>query len=238
MKQQLNEIITSSYKDFLSTLLEGRRQKHDKLRFFGSYSAHVFSALDYLVEILYVEGKKINTASIYKQLEKLADDLECVRNLWDFKDLSRVKNITCESEDSTLVAVGVLTEDYHSSDDDCYQTAGGYRAYLAKKGTVVYYHLDQYLNVYAKVQSSLMIDHYNNNFFGVSTGNGTTNYEEGQNVVTRTLALNSSFPYKVAAKKETKKIEASIIKIDLTKIKGIVEVNQPEILEFYNLRHY
>ena len=100
------------------------------------------------------------------------------------------EEIECTCEDDYVFAVGRLTEDTKTSDNDPYQTAGGYRGYLSKKGTPVYFKMD--LNgVTLSFEGSCMVDHYNNNIGGVSTGGGTTEYKYGERVETRTIQTAS-----------------------------------------------
>ena len=104
---------------------------------------------------------------------------------------TKIKFITSENQDTNIFASGYLTEDYRDSDPDPYETAGGYRTWVAEKGTKVYYSLDSQNMVNVTFDSNCIVDHYNNNFFGVSTGGGTTKYEIGERVEKR----NYNFGY-------------------------------------------
>jgi hypothetical protein len=89
------------------------------------------------------------------------------------------KSVTCQHDEPKVFAVCRGVEVFHTRDNDCYQTAGGYRSYQSEENPIVY--LEAHQNgIYLRVDSFLMVDHYNNNFFGNSTGGGTTKYEFGQ----------------------------------------------------------
>lgn len=100
------------------------------------------------------------------------------------------KAVNCSHIDKDIFAVALGTEAIVTSDNDCYETAGGYRGYKSAENPIVYLKY-AHNGIYLVFDSSLMVDHYNNNFFGVSTGNGTTKYKEGENVITRSIATNS-----------------------------------------------
>ena len=131
--------------------------------------------------------------------------------------MSQFKEIECTCEDDYVFAVGRLTEDTNTSDDDPYETAGGYRGYLSKKGTSVYFKMG--LNgVYLSFEGSCTIDHYNNNFYGKSTGGGTTEYKYGERVETRTIHTKS---YKI--KDIIKEFNVTLEKMDSKKGKSIID---------------
>ena len=109
------------------------------------------------------------------------------------------QEVTCSHEDKDVFAVAVGSEVIHTSDNDCYETAGGYRTYESDEKPIVYLAVTHY-GIVLKVQSSLMVDHYNNNFFGNSTGNGTSKYEKGKNLCTRTIVTHSYDVAEVCAK--------------------------------------
>lgn len=96
------------------------------------------------------------------------------------------KPCVCSHEDLNIFAIAVGSEIIHTSDNDCYQTAGGYRSYESDDSPLVHLRADEN-GIQLVFESSLMIDHYNNNFAGVSTGNGTTKYKKGENIVSRTI---------------------------------------------------
>jgi hypothetical protein len=93
---------------------------------------------------------------------------------------------------------------------------------------MVEYHLQSDLSIRLVFDSNCEIDHYNNNFFGKSTGGGTTNYEIGERVEKRSVTLGRE-----AFDKSWKSapIKASVRKIDPDKIKGLIEKFQPQLYE-------
>jgi hypothetical protein len=109
------------------------------------------------------------------------------------KILNKIKNVKCSSDEANLIAIGRLAKDIEPCDSDCYETAGGYRTHLAKAGTVVKIYLSAQNTIYMTYEASCLIDHYNNNFFGNSTGGGTTKYKYGENVSTRTHHFTGRF---------------------------------------------
>jgi hypothetical protein len=94
---------------------------------------------------------------------------------------------TCEHANKDVFAAGRLLVDTNTSDSDCYETAGGYRSFIGKAGTPVYFALNGDNSIVIMFDSSCMVDHYNNNFFGNKTGGGTSNYKEGERVEVRTI---------------------------------------------------
>lgn len=97
------------------------------------------------------------------------------------------KSVTCQHDEPKVFAVCKGVEVIHTSDNDCYQTAGGYRCYQSEENPIVY--LEAHQNgIYLRVDSCLMVDHYNNNFFGNSTGGGTTKYEFGEKPCVRYIS--------------------------------------------------
>ncbi len=97
--------------------------------------------------------------------------------------------VTCTHENKDVFAVAVGAEVINTSDNDCYQTAGGYRTYKSSTTPIVYLSVSHY-GIILHFESSLMVDHYNNNFAGVSTGNGTETYKEGEKLVARSIVTN------------------------------------------------
>lgn len=113
---------------------------------------------------------------------------ECMNNPKSYGLDRYISDIDIEPDINTI-GYGTLTEEYKSSDNDPYETAGGYRKYVAEAGTKVSFILDDYNRLYAFIKSSLIIDHYNNNFYGVSTGGGTKVYNVGEFIVNRSLMI-------------------------------------------------
>lgn len=83
-------------------------------------------------------------------------------------------------EGETLIGCGLTDKDINYVNSDAYQTAGGYINGICSKGTpfkmYIGYSYTGFL-LTAKAEVSILTDHYNNNFYGVSTGNGTKNYK-------------------------------------------------------------
>lgn len=114
------------------------------------------------------------------------------------------------------IASGIITKDIYLSDNDCYQTAGGYRNYLLKKGEVVNFKLNTFTGELEVVYDCyLMTDHYNNNVAGVSTGNGTTNYKYGDIKAQKIVNLKTH--------KFTDLVDIEDLQIDLNKGKELIK---------------
>jgi hypothetical protein len=145
------------------------------------------------------------------------------RNKGWYEDMG-VKFVNCTSDEATLIAIGKLDEDFCDTDPDCYETAGGYRAWKALAGTSVKYYLNKDLTVTAKFESNCEVDHYNNNFFGVSTGGGTKNYKIGDRVEIRSVNLGREFLDKNWKNTEFK---ATVKKIDTGKVNGLINEFHP-----------
>lgn len=92
----------------------------------------------------------------------------------------------CTHEKESVFAVALGSDIIHTSDNDCYQTAGGYRLYESNEKPIVYLSVGHY-GISLIVESWLTIDHYNNNICGVSTGNGTRTYDKSGKSVNRTI---------------------------------------------------
>jgi len=134
--------------------------------------------------------------------------------------LNKIKMTTCSSSEDTLFAVGKLNEDLKSCDADCYETAGGYRNFIARKDTVCRFYLTSSNKIYMTYESSCIEDHYNNNFFGNSTGGGNNKYEEGQRTEIRTHHFGAELFSEIL-----KSGIARVIKADYDKAKAICEAN-------------
>jgi len=93
----------------------------------------------------------------------------------------------CTHENESVFAVATTSEIIHTGDKDCYETAGGYRNYESKENPIVYLSLGHH-GISLIVESWLTVDHYNNNICGVSTGNGTNEYDKSGKSVNRTIS--------------------------------------------------
>ncbi len=212
----------------ISVIAEGIRENEESLQFFGSYEGHVFEAMDYIIDKYHeINSGRITTSMMFKAIEKVAKIYEMAKlfERLEVRQDGSFKNITCTSEEKTLFAVGVLDEDYKDGDPDPYETAGGYRSWIAKAGTPVFYYMNADLSVRAVFDSNCVIDHYNNNFFGVSTGNGTTNYQIGERIEKRSVRLERVFIDPTWTKTDFK---ATVKKIDIKKAQNLCAEFVPE----------
>lgn len=217
-------------KDVVGYISEAIKSKDSAFQFFGTHDGNVWSALNHIVQTQYnLSQGEINLEYLFEAIKEVAIIWDMVRYLdSDFSHLENVKKVNCTSPIETLVAVGVLDEDYEDCDPDPYETAGGYRTWKALKGTIVEYHLQSDLSIRLSFDSNCEIDHYNTNFYGVSTGGGTTKYEVGERVEKRGITLGRE-AFSPIWKKAP--IKASLRKIDPDKIKGLIEKYQPELYE-------
>jgi hypothetical protein len=124
------------------------------------------------------------------------------------------KAVTCTHENKDVFAMAIGKEAIHTSDRDCYETAGGYRAYKSSDAPIVYISTSHYGFV-LHVESSLVTDHYNNNVGGLSTGGGTTSYKEGEAVFKRTIGTGLYDLREVCAK-----YNLSLVKMDVERGKA------------------
>ena len=209
-------------KNLLPIIAKGIQDGVEKLRWFGT--GRVFEAMDWLVmeRAKQIDGE-IHLEYLHNAVKEVANIYEMARFIFGMKAENLI-HAEANSEE-TLIAVGILDEDYKDADPDPYETAGGYRSWIATKGTIVKYYLNADLTFTAKFDSNCVVDHYNNNFFGVSTGNGTTNYEIGERVEKRSVKLG-----RVAFDKGWTKTEfkSTVKKVDLAKLKRLASEFVPE----------
>ena len=216
-------------KEILPLIAEGMQEGDDKLRWFGTHESEIFSAMDYIVMRFHdrINGR-INLGYLFKTLKDIAKIFEMAKLFSGMKagknSLEGVTVADAVSEDD-LIGVGVLEADYADGDPDPYATAGGYRSWIAPKGTEVKYYLNADLSIRLVFDSNCVVDHYNNNFYGVSTGNGTTNYEIGERVEKRSVTLRREAFDKGWRKAE---IDAVPQKIDYAKAKRLASEFVPE----------
>ena len=226
-------------------IAQGMREKNEKLRFFGSFSSHVFQAVDYIIEKYYQSGEIAvgYMVSACTTVAKVVDAYQffyhLIRTNQRFYEQRNIifapvpdgvyPNMKPDFEDD-VIALGELTDDYEDSDPDPYQTAGGYRNWKALKGTSVVYKLSKDLSVYAVFLSNCMVDHYNNNFGGLSTGGGTTNYKIGERTELRGIRLGREFLDKGYTKTNAN-FKADIIIIDAEKAFRLCAKFQPDFAD-------
>lgn len=130
-----------------------------------------------------------------------------------------------EIEEEDVIGYATLSGDFNSADNDPYETAGGYRKYVANPGTKVIFKLDDANKIYAVVPSSLVVDHYNNNFFGKSTGNGTKTYNVGEYIENRTVMIGYDI------KQLSDKLTVENVMFDFTKAGTIAKYNIEKLKE-------
>ena len=128
--------------------------------------------------------------------------------------------IDTKLEGENLIASGLTAIDIDYVNSDPYETAGGYIKGIAPKGTpfnmyISYDYTGFKLIVRAEV--SILTDHYNNNFYGQSTGNGTKEYKTGERVEIQNIATGSTLGDFWGGKHSL-----SFTQIDLNKIHNFV----------------
>lgn len=212
----------------LALIADGIKSGDDELRWFSTAKSAIFNAIDYIVQNFHTTNSgRVTIGMLYDALEKVAKIYEMMQFFSHLRPKNFMKEEQLGSVDSegTLIAIGVLNEDYKDGDSDPYQTAGGYRAWIAKKGTEVRYYLNNDLSIRLEFDSNCIVDHYNNNFAGVSTGGGTTRYELGERVEKRSVNLGRE-----AFDKTWKKapIDATANTIDLFRLKELATKLVPE----------
>ena len=213
---------------FVESLLE-----NEELKFMGDSDHDVHEMMDFiLMKHYHNDGKsgRIHTQYLFNAVKELAKSYEMMRF---FNCLSPTNKWGNWSEsnigENEVIAIGVLDEDYDDGDPDPYMTAGGYRSWKATKGTVVKYYLNSDLSVTVKFDSNCIVDHYNNNFGGVSTGGGTTNYKIGERVETRSFKMGREFVDKDWTKTNFK---ATVTYLDILKVKNLIVERIPEFSIF------
>lgn len=111
------------------------------------------------------------------------------------RQLPQYEGIDTRLPDTTgtrvLVAKAVTKKELPWKDSDPYETAGGYIKGVCEVGTELDIYLEyNYSNGFvfrAEGEVSILEDHYNNNFFGNSTGNGTKTYDRGERKRRKTI---------------------------------------------------
>lgn len=214
-------------KALLPIIAEGIQSGDDQLQFFGAHESEVFSAMDYVIQKFHeTDSGRLTTSMLFSALKEVAKTYDMAK-YFKHNLANGMRGFTQADADSeeNLIAVGVLDADFSDGDNDPYETAGGYRSWIAPAGTVVKYYLNTDLSISLVFDSNCVVDHYNNNFGGVSTGNGTTNYKLGDRVEKRSVTLGREAFYKEWKKA---KIDATAVKIDLAKAKRLCAEFVPE----------
>jgi len=98
-------------------------------------------------------------------------------------------------EGETLIACGLTDKDIDYVNSDAYETAGGYISGICPKGTpfkmYIGYSYTGFILI-VKAEVSILTDHYNNNFYGLSTGNGTKQYKAGERLEMQQIAYGNT----------------------------------------------
>lgn len=118
-----------------------------------------------------------NIAFTGYSLLKTLDYLE-TNDIEDVIDLPNAGNA-----ERVLIGYGEVTKETQWRHSDPYETAGGYQQGVIDEGEEVDIYLKKdYRGFVVEYQTtgSLLTDHYNNNFFGASTGGGTETYKRGE----------------------------------------------------------
>lgn len=220
-------LFAPSVKALLSVIAEGIQAGDDQLRWFGAHSSEIFSAMDYVVQNHHeADSGRLTLGMLYNTLEKVAKTYEMAKFFKHNLANGMKKFIQADaSSEENLIGVGVLNADFSDGDSDPYETAGGYRSWVAPAGTVVKYYLNADLSISLVFDSNCVVDHYNNNIGGLSTGGGTTKYKLGDRVEKRSVTLGREAFYKGWKNTE---IDATALKVDLVKAKKLVAEFVPE----------
>lgn len=220
---KLEEVLPIIIKAYVET--KTRKVEYDeslnKLSFFSNFEGSIEKAIEYLIENHY-KGGRIRLHVLESVLRKCAYLKDLVNTKFD-----KIKNVICESESNTLFAVGKLTEDRKDCNSDPYETAGGYINYLAPKGTIVEWHYENG-SVYCEYQTSVLVEHYNNNIHGMSTGGGTTKYKIGENEESKVYQCNSA-GYITHTEGADLKFKTKMIKVDIKKFQAALLADYPTL---------
>lgn len=216
--------------DVIPYIAEAIKNKNDDFRFFGSYDGHVWDAVNNIVRNCYNSSEddgRIHINYLFEAVKKVGEI---------FDRLKFIKGLTTKDisfTDADGVGSGVLESDYEDGDSDCYQTAGGYRHFKALEGTDVDITLNHDLTFRCSFDSSCVTDHYNNNLYGVSTGNGTTKYEIGERVEKRGVTMGREL---ISYCKNTKrKADIKVQEINVRRLIELAHQYQPELAEAIGL---
>jgi len=101
-------------------------------------------------------------------------------------------------DEPSCMMTGTLAKDIDYVNSDPYPTAGGYKKGIARKGTPCKVFLSySYVGFRFEIKCdvSIIVDHYNNNFYGVSTGNGTRKFNEGERMENQTVYAHSKLSH-------------------------------------------
>lgn len=218
-------------KDMMPYFVEAIKE-NDECKHTSAYSGSVYKILDCIIMKHYhMDGKEgeIHLEYTYNALMGCAKSWDMAKFYKYLSPTNRWSNwenkVFTIDVSNNFIGWGKLTEDYEDSDPDPYETAGGYRSWKATKGAIVHYYMNSDLSVTAKFPSNCMVDHYNNNFFGVSTGGGHRTYEIGQRVEYRSVQLGREF---LDYDWKKPKFHAEVVEFDMERAKALVIQYIPE----------
>jgi hypothetical protein len=212
-------------KNLRAIIAEGIQSGDDQLRFFDTYKGEVFRAMDYVIQRFHeTDSGRITTGMLFDAIEEVALTYEMGRVFVNMKSWSGIVDAEAVSEEN-LIGIGVLDSDFSDGDPDPYMTAGGYRSWIAPAGTVVKYYLNADLSIRLEFDSNCVVDHYNNNIGGLSTGGGTKEYKLGERVEKRSVTLGRE-AFDKGWKKA--KIDARVQKVDIAKLQKLASEFVPE----------
>jgi hypothetical protein len=189
--------------ELIGYISQAMKHKNADFRFFGKND--IWPAVNNIVRNCYDKSQDSGVIHINYLYEAVEEVAEIVDRIKFWKSLNEPKGnkghferqgvqfLETDNGDERFIGVATLEEDYEDGDSDCYETAGGYRCFVATQGTDVELRLNKDLTVRCSFDSHCTIDHYNNNFGGVSTGNGTRKYELGQRVEKRGVTMGREF---------------------------------------------
>jgi hypothetical protein len=225
-KNELHEILFfPKAGNLVGYIAEGIKQKDPSFKFFGKNGS--WSVLNHIVQTQFNQSfGSINLQYLLKAIEEVGQTYEYIDflNRSDFKGLEVLEEV-----EDNIIGYVELTEDYVDGDKDPYETAGGYRSWKALKGTIASIHLNKDLSSTLKFDSNCTIDHYNNNFAGVSTGGGTTKYEIGERVEKRSVQVDTKGLFWENWTKMP--IQTKAISVCKNNIERLLNEYQPELYE-------
>ena len=225
-------------KDVIPYIAEAIKNKNYDFKSFRSYDGYVWIAVNNIVRNCYNSSEddgRIHINHLFKAVKEVAeifDRLKFIKSLTT-TDKSWYEGKGISFADGHGVGSGVLQSDYEDGDSDCYQTAGGYRNFVAKEGTSVDITLNYDLTFRCSFDSNCTEDHYNNNFYGMSTGNGTTKYQLGERVERRVVTMGCDL---ISYCKNTKRaVDIEVQDINASRLIELAYDYQPELAEAIGL---
>jgi len=225
-KNELHDLLFyPKAKNLVGYIAEGIKRKDPSFKFFSKRES--WSVLNHIVQTQFNQSfGRIDLASVLKGIEEVGQTYEYL----DFLKRAEFEGLeVLEEAEDNIIGYVELTEDFVDGDKDPYETAGGYRSWKALKGSVGSIHLNKNLSAYIEFESNCMIDHYNNNFAGVSTGGGTTKYKIGERVEKRFLKVDTKGVFWENWTKMP--IETKAISVCKNNLDRLLKEYQPELYE-------